>query len=457
MQQLDYFGTLKVGHNVKIGYFAQNQASLLDGEQTVFDTIDRVAVGDIRLKIRDILGAFMFGGEASDKKVKVLSGGEKSRLAMIRLLLEPVNLLILDEPTNDIDLETLTWMEEFLKTEQRPILFVSHDETLLSRTANCILHIEQIKKKTEPRNTFVHLDYDSYVIQRLHKIEHQSQMAVSERREYKKSQEKLNRIMQKVDHAQATISRGDPHGARLLKKKMKNLKAQERKLAGVELTEKPDVEEGIHLFFEDVRIPNGKVVLEMKKREISVNEMCLLSDVNLKITGNAHVCFVGKNGSGKTTLMKEIYKELKDREDLSVGYMPQNYSDLLKENETVLEFLCERGDRESVTRARLCLGNLKFTRDEMTGLISDLSNGSKAKLFLLKLILDRNDVLLLDEPTRNVSPLSNPVIRKALSDYNGCIISVSHDRKYLNEVINEFYRIENGKCVKCNKESIFID
>ncbi|MDE6466343.1 MAG: ATP-binding cassette domain-containing protein, partial [Duncaniella sp.] len=106
MNEIPYTGSLKIGHNVKIGYFAHNQAQLLDGEITVFDTIDRVAVGDIRTKIRDILGAFMFGGEASDKKVKVLSGGEKTRLAIIRLLLEPVNLLILDEPTNHLDMKT---------------------------------------------------------------------------------------------------------------------------------------------------------------------------------------------------------------------------------------------------------------------------------------------------------------------------------------------------------------
>ena len=106
MGEIPFEGNLKLGHNVQIGYFAQNQAQLLDGELTVFDTIDRVAKGDIRLKIRDILGAFMFGGEASEKKVKVLSGGERSRLAMIKLLLEPVNFLILDEPTNHLDMRS---------------------------------------------------------------------------------------------------------------------------------------------------------------------------------------------------------------------------------------------------------------------------------------------------------------------------------------------------------------
>lgn len=131
MGQLPYSGTLKIGHNVKIGYFAQNQASLLDENLTVFETIDNVATGDIRTKIRDILGAFMFGGEASDKKVKVLSGGERSRLAMIRLLLEPVNLLILDEPTNHLDMRSKDVLKEALQAFDGTLIVVSHDRYFL--------------------------------------------------------------------------------------------------------------------------------------------------------------------------------------------------------------------------------------------------------------------------------------------------------------------------------------
>ena len=131
MGQLDYLGTLKIGHNVKIGYFAQNQAALLDENLTVFETIDYVAVGDIRTKIRDILGAFMFGGEASDKKVKVLSGGERSRLAMIRLLLEPCNLLILDEPTNHLDMQSKDVLKAALKEFNGTLICVSHDRDFL--------------------------------------------------------------------------------------------------------------------------------------------------------------------------------------------------------------------------------------------------------------------------------------------------------------------------------------
>ncbi len=131
MGEIPFTGNLKIGHNVRIGYFAQNQAQLLDGDITVFDTIDRVAVGDIRTKIRDILGAFMFGGEASDKKVKVLSGGEKTRLAMIRLLLEPVNLLILDEPTNHLDMKTKDILKQAIKDFDGTVIVVSHDREFL--------------------------------------------------------------------------------------------------------------------------------------------------------------------------------------------------------------------------------------------------------------------------------------------------------------------------------------
>ena len=131
MDEIPFTGNLKVGHNVQIGYFAQNQAQMLDGELTVFETIDNVARGEVRLKINDILGAFMFGGEASDKKVKVLSGGERSRLAMIRLLLEPVNLLILDEPTNHLDMPSKDVLKEAIKAFDGTAIVVSHDREFL--------------------------------------------------------------------------------------------------------------------------------------------------------------------------------------------------------------------------------------------------------------------------------------------------------------------------------------
>jgi len=145
MSEIPYDGTLTLGHNVKIGYFAQNQASLLDEDRTVFETIDAVAVGDIRTKIKDLLGAFMFGGEASTKKVKVLSGGERTRLAMIKLLLEPVNLLILDEPTNHLDMKTKDILKQALLEFDGTLIVVSHDRDFLDGLVGKVYEFGQQK------------------------------------------------------------------------------------------------------------------------------------------------------------------------------------------------------------------------------------------------------------------------------------------------------------------------
>ena len=354
-------------------------------------------------------------------------------------MLNEYDILFLDEPTNDLDIETLEWLEEFINNTNKPIMYVSHDETLLSNTANMILHLEQIKKKTECRHTLLKIDYDSYVAQRLRKIDKQTQVAKFEKREFNKQQEKLQRIMQKVEHQQNTISRADPHGAAVLKKKMHSLKSQEKKLDETNLTEIPDVEESISFFFENIEMPRTKNIIKLDLDELKVADKLLSKNIELDIIGNVHLCIIGKNGVGKSTLIKLIYDELKDRNDIKVGYMPQTYDDILNNYKNVLDFICSSGSKDEITKARMFLGNMKFTREEMTGNIKDLSNGSKAKLFLVKLVLDKCDVLILDEPTRNVSPLSNPIIRKVLKEYKGTIISISHDRKYINEVVNALY------------------
>ena len=164
MNDIDYEGSLELGHNVQIGYFAQNQASLLDENLTIFETIDHIAVGDIRTKIKDILGAFMFGGETSTKKVKVLSGGEKTRLAMIKLLLEPVNLLILDEPTNHLDMRTKDIIKDALKAFDGTLILVSHDRDFVDGLATKVFefgnkrvkeHFEDIKGFLEKRKKWI--------------------------------------------------------------------------------------------------------------------------------------------------------------------------------------------------------------------------------------------------------------------------------------------------------------
>ena len=190
MEQIPYDGTLKLGHLVKIGYFAQNQASLLDENLTVFDTIDRVAVGDIRTKIRDILGAFMFGGEASDKKVKVLSGGERTRLAMIRLLLEPVNFLVLDEPTNHLDMRSKDVLKDAIKAFNGTVVVVSHDREFLDGLVDKVYEFGNHKIKEHLGGIYDFLQ--SKKLSSLQELERKAQTQTVEAKEVQPSDNKLS-------------------------------------------------------------------------------------------------------------------------------------------------------------------------------------------------------------------------------------------------------------------------
>ena len=219
MNEIPFTGELKIGHNVKIGYFAQNQAQLLDESISVFDTIDRVAVGDIRTKIRDILGAFMFGGEASDKKVKVLSGGEKTRLAMIRLLLEPVNLLILDEPTNHLDMKTKDILKQAIKDFNGTVIVVSHDREFLDglvekvyefgggKVRECLGGIyEFLEKKKIASLAELELSKSptNKPVESAEKVISERKLSYAEQREREKI---VKRAEKKVSEAEAEISR----------------------------------------------------------------------------------------------------------------------------------------------------------------------------------------------------------------------------------------------------------
>ena len=396
------------------------------------------------------LDAFNLSDKILEQKIGTLSGGEKVKIGLLKLLINEYDILFLDEPTNDLDLDSLEWLEKFINNIDKPIMYVSHDETLLANTANMILHLEQIMKKTDCRNTLLKIDYDTYVTQRLKKIDKQTQIANFEKRTFNKQQEKLRKIMQKVEHQQNTISRKDPHGAQVLKKKMHTLKSQEKRLDETKLTEIPDVEESISFFFEDVSIPKTKNIISLDIPKLTIQDKLLSENIKLDIIGNTHLCIIGQNGVGKSTLIKLIYEKLKNRGDIKVGYMPQTYDDIFANYDYALSFLCPSGNKDDITKARMYLGNMKFTRDEMTSKIKDLSNGTKAKLFLIKLVLEKYNVLILDEPTRNVSPLSNPVIRKVLKEFKETIISISHDRKYIAEVIDNLYILTPKGLIKQN-------
>jgi ATPase subunit of ABC transporter with duplicated ATPase domains len=179
----------------------------------------------------------------------------------------------------------------------------------------------------------------------------------------------------------------------------------------------------------------------MVQPELKIGDRVLSKNIELNVYGGEHVGIVGDNGTGKTTLLRLIADELLQRKDLKAAYMPQDYEDSLDLSQCPLDFLAPSGKKEDITRARIQMGSMRFTHEEMLGTIGGLSGGQKAKLLFLKMTLDGSNVLILDEPTRNFSPLSNPVIRRVLRQYDGTIISVTHDRKYLAGVCDTVYEL----------------
>ncbi len=381
----------------------------------------------------------------SDRPMGTLSGGEKVKLRMAVLALRRPDCYLLDEPSNDLDIDTLEWLEGFIRGCPQPVLYISHDETLLENTANVIIHMEQLRRKTLPRWTVARMGYRQYVEERLQKFAHQEQVAKKEREEDKKRQDKIRRMEQKVQHDLDTISRANPSGGRLLKKKMKSVKSMEHRFdrERADMTELPDTEDAILASFgKETTVPAGKTVLDFSLARLEVGGKALAENLRLYVRGPEHVCIIGRNGAGKTTLLRKIAEELLSRTDIRAAYMPQDYGETVDQSLTPVELLAKSGEKAELTRVKTYLGSMKYTPEECGHCISQLSGGQKAKLFFLKMILDGNNVLILDEPTRNFSPLSGPVIRGILRGFEGCIISVSHDRKYIGEVCGTLYELK---------------
>ena len=386
-----------------------------------------------------------------ERAMGTLSGGERVKVQLAALLLGRCDILLLDEPSNDLDIETLEWLSEFMRSFAGAILYISHDEVLLEETADIIIHLEQVRRKTICRSTVSREGYRAYMDKRERQLAHQEQVARFEKADFQKKKDRYLSIYNAVEHAQDSISRQDPSTGRLLKKKMHAVKSMGRRLDKEEegLTQLPEAEWAILPKWEPgIELSRGKVVMDFALDELRVSDRVLSKDIILKIVGPEKVCILGPNGCGKSTLMDSIAQELLSRRDIRCTYMPQRYGEGVNYSMRPEEFLAPDGDKESVTKARIYLGSMKYTTDEMSHAVSDLSGGQRAKLLLLKAILDRSNVLLLDEPTRNFSPLSCPAVRKLLSEFPGCIISVSHDRKFIDEVTPVLYALTERGLVR---------
>lgn len=453
-------GTIKY-LNQTIGYLPQ----FLDEkylEYTVYDfLIERIKEKQEYEKIGDLyqhLSLLKIDTKIieSEQKMKTLSGGEKIKVQLAKLLVDNCDILLLDEPTNDIDIDTLHWLEDFIINAKAAIIFISHDETLLSKCATRILHLRMLKRKSEPDFVLENMGYDEYVYNFERNYENQYAKAMIERRIKKEKEEVLRKLHDKVEHRLNQAVR-DPTTGRLLAKKMKVITGQEKKLERQTLTEIPLQENAINVSFNNEKLGfhSSFKVIELDGFTLKVEDKLLSENITLSVVGNQKVGIIGKNGCGKTTLLKTI-KQIIEQKNIKKGYLPQNYLDELNENLSCVEYLQSYigYEKDDLTTIRSYLGALNFTRDEMITEIRNLSGGQKCKLCLVRILLEKNDVLLLDEPTRNLSPLSLPYIRDLFSSFSGPIIAISHDRLFLKEVMDIVYELNIDGLSLVNQDTL---
>lgn len=406
-----------------------------------------------------------------------LSGGERIKLFLLIELMKEPTVLLLDEPSNDLDLLSLNLLEELIINLDIPVIFISHDEHFLSRCVNRIVHIESLKSKSEARVSVKNLSYDDYYQTREDFLDKNIREFNKDKENFEKKIEKYNRVYQSVNYALNTVSRQAPSVAKNLKDKMHSIKSMGKRYIKEKenLTQKYEVEDAINLKFDNLDkgrsgssnskinylVDANKEVLDLNIDSLKANSGITLIDkqISLYIKGAKKVALIGENGVGKTTLLRLIYHELKKNTSFKVGYMSQNYEDELLNYLSPLDYLSKTlnvSNKEDLTKIQTYLGSLKLTYEEMNRSISSLSGGEKAKIFFAKLILEKDNVMLLDEPTRNISPLSNKAFINSIKEYNGVLVAVSHDRNFVYQVFDDIYELdkENG-LKKISKEEFY--
>ena len=382
----------------------------------------------------------------SQQLIGSLSGGEALKVQLIHELSKPFEVLFLDEPSNDLDLETVDWLKSQIQKMRQTVIFISHDEDFLSQTADTIVHLRLVKHRKEAETLVEHLDYDSYSDQRKAHFARQNQQAANDQRAYDKTMEKHRRVKQNVETALRATK--DSTAGRLLAKKMKTVLSQEKRYekAAQSMTQKPLEEEQIQLFFSDIEpLAASKVLVRLENETLSIGQRILSQGLQFTVRGQDKIGIIGPNGVGKSTLLAKLHQLLSGKREISLGFMPQDYQETLQLDLSPVEFLSQTGHKEEIQKIQSHLASLNFSYPEMHHQIHSLSGGQQGKLLLLNLVMRKPNFLLLDEPTRNFSPTSQPEIRKLFANYSGGLVTVSHDRRFLKEVCTSIYSLtEHG-------------
>ena len=368
---------------------------------------------------RSILHGFRFSNFDYSTPISSLSGGQKTRLALAKLLLTKPDLLILDEPTNHLDIETLAWLEQFLQGYEGAILIVSHDRYFLDKVVN---QVYEVTKKTTVKYTG---NYSKYLVQKAERYE-------KELRQYEKQQDEVAKLN---DFIQRNIARAST---------TKRAQSRRKQLDRMELINRPNEGEKSASFSFEIERQSGNEVLNLENVSIGYDEhKYVVQEANLRIKKGESLALVGPNGVGKSTLLKGIVDKLSFKtgtisfgSNVMVGYYDQEQANLTS-NKTVLNELWDDYPSKPEKEIRTALGNFLFSGDDVLKIVSTLSGGEKARLALSKLMLQKANFLILDEPTNHLDLDSKQVLENALIDYPGTLLFVSHDRYFINRIANK--------------------
>ena len=379
-------------------------------------------------KIRGVLFGLGFLEQDFSKSVNNLSGGQKSRLHLAKILLKPSNLILLDEPTNHLDIESIQFLESYLREYRGSCLIISHDRYFLNAVCNKIFSIENKKLKS------FNCGYDEYISRREKDFE-------VNRHLYEKQQKEISRQKE-------IIQRFENYGNNRF---IKQASSRRKLLDKMDLIENPEIYKNSMKLKLVPEVESGKDVLTISDLSMGFNDKILFDDINLNVYKGDKIGLVGKNGVGKTTLFKIICNNLeaiKGKCDLgarvSIGYYDQEQKTLSNQN-TVMDEFWDAYPKMNNFEVRSHLAKFNFFDEDLFKSVGELSGGERARLELLKLMLSKSNFLLLDEPTNHLDIESKEVLENAIVDYSGTVLIISHDRYFLNKVVNKIWYLEDGK------------
>ncbi len=365
--------------------------------------------------IRSVLHGMQFYSEDYDKPISSLSGGQRTRLALAKLLLSKPDLLILDEPTNHLDIETLSWLESYLKGYEGAILIVSHDRYFLDQVVSIVYEVSRHRVTKYPGNYSAYLDEKAKNYERDVKL-------------FERQQDEKAKL---EDFIQKNIARAST---------TKMAQSRRKMLERTEWMESPDGDEKSASFGFTIERQSGNDVLSVDELTIGYNERTISSGINLRTFREDRIALVGPNGVGKSTLLKTIVKDLSPLggsirygTNVQIGYYDQEQAKL-SSNKSVLKELWDEWPLMNEKDIRTVLGRFLFSGEDVDKAVSSLSGGEKARLALAKLMMQKANFLILDEPTNHLDLDSKEVLENALIDYPGTLLFVSHDRYFINRI-----------------------